>query len=518
MALESEIKFTLDPADVARLLRSKLVKTAQIGKKKTRKIPSTYFDTRQHALRKQGAALRIRQLGNKQEQTLKVEAEGPLGMQNYDEWSVEISGSTPDLSLFRPLVLQRLPRSSRHYNLQAVFTTDIKRISLVLKHRKTQFEMAVDSGFLIADGGSGRSEAVSEVEFELLKGDPLDMLDFLLDLSDSIDLQPLHVSKAQRGYALSRSSLRPRPTKARKVHLPPGVNVGEAFQFIVGESLKQLFANEIPTMQGAPGGVHQARVSIRRIRAALRAFKKHLPYDKRKAFNGEFRWFQLRLAAARDWHVFLSETLPGIRKQYPNSRINLDRLRKLALRERRRATNDAMEVFRSRRYTRLLLQFQRWVIGLQSENPEMFKTAVLPFAISVLKKTRRDFLVDPRPLSRMSADDRHNLRKRGKKARYATEFFAHLWQGREVHSYLETMERIQDRLGEANDAEVARHLLALVPPSQLKPSTLALVQDWSELRIKKCIQSGQLVWRKFQRLPTFWHAANRAPAETVDPG
>ncbi len=134
----------------------------------------------------------------------------------------------------------------------------------------------------------------------------------------------------------------------------------------------------------------------------------------------------------------------------------------------------------------------------------MFEIDVEDFASGVLNKTRRDFLVDVRPLSRMSADERHNLRKRGKKARYATEFFAHLWEGRQVSSYLITMETIQDRLGEANDAEVARYLLALVPPSRLKPSTFTMVQSWSENRIANCIKSGQLVWRKFQRLPVFW--------------
>lgn len=516
MTLETEIKFAIDPVDVKRLLRSRLVRSARLGKSKTRHIPSTYFDTRQHSLRKQGAALRIREQGKSMQQTLKIAADGPMGMQNNEEWSVAVNDLLPDLSLYRPVVRQRLARSSRHYNLQAVFTADIERTSMILKQGKSRFEMAVDSGQLIADTGGGRSQSVSEVEFELIKGDPVDMLDFVLQLGDNVALELLHVSKAERGYALSRPSLRPRPTKARKVHLPVGVNVGEAFQFIVGESLKQLFANEIPTMQGAPGGVHQARVSIRRIRAALRAFKKHLPYDKRKAFNGEFRWFQLRLAPARDWHVFLSETLSGIGKRYPGSRINLDRLTKLALHERRRATSEAMEVFRSARYTRLILQFQRWMIALEGENPAMFKARVEPFARSVLKKTRGDFLVDCRPLSRMSADDRHDLRKRGKKARYATEFFAHLWQGDEVSNYLSTMEQIQDRLGEANDAEVARHLLALVPPKQLKPSTFSMVHDWSQGRTGQCIQSGQRVWRKFQRLPTFWHAGNRADVVTTD--
>ena len=504
MALESEIKFVIDPDDVDRILRSRLVQKAAISKKQTRSIPSTYFDSRQHTLRKQGAALRIRIHGKSLEQTLKIAADGPLGMQNNDEWSVPVNQMVPDLSLFPGQLRQRLSSSRRPLNLQPVFTADINRTSLMLKRGKSRFELAIDRGELVAESGKTRREFVSEIELELLKGDPLDMLDFALELNDIVPLHPSHVSKAERGYALSRPSLRPRPTKASRVHLPTGITVGQAFQCIVAESVNQLFANEIPTMRGEPGGVHQARVSIRRIRAALRAFKKHLPYDKRKAFNGEFRWFQLRLAPARDWHVFLSETLPAIQNRFPGSRVKLERLRKLALRERRLATLDAMEVFRSARYTRLLLQFQRWLIALEAENTAMFKIEVEPFARAVLKKTRRDFLSDVRPLSRMSADERHSLRKRGKKARYATEFFAQLWEGQQEIDYLATMETIQDRLGEANDAEVARHLLALVPPSRLTPSTFTTVQRWSENQIADCIKSGQPVWRKFQRSQPFW--------------
>jgi CHAD domain-containing protein len=161
-------------------------------------------------------------------------------------------------------------------------------------------------------------------------------------------------------------------------------------------------------------------------------------------------------------------------------------------------------LFRSRRYTRLLLQFQCWLLALEHENQHWFDSKLEPFARKVLKKTRGDFLVDSRPFSRMTPDELHELRKRGKKARYATEFFAGLWQTGSAVTGIAMMKALQNELGEANDAAMARQVLASLQPKALKPSTLELVHSWSEQQVRRNIRSGQLVWRKFQDTKPFW--------------
>jgi len=384
-----------------------------------------------------------------------------------------------------------------------MFTTDVERTRMVMVYRKSRFELALDRGRIVSHRKSARSVQLCELELELLHGSQLAMLDFALALNERCELYPEHRTKAQRGYALLRSSLKPKAVKAKHVPLDSKMSAGQAFHRIIASALQQLYQNEVPTLQGMPGGVHQARVSIRRIRAALRAFKKVLPYDKRKAFNGEFRWFQLRLAPARDWHVFLTETLPKIESFQPYATVNLDKLHKLAVNERRRATRDARELFKSRRYTRLLLQFQRWLMTLDAKRSPL-NADVSEFAKTVLKKCRRDFLLDTRPLSRMTMEELHDLRKRGKKARYATEFFSDLWTDDEIKSSVKTMEKIQDMLGKVNDASVARQVLAGVSPRALKSLTLLLVQNWSDERSRECIRAAQPVWRKFVKERPPW--------------
>ncbi|MFV8818797.1 CHAD domain-containing protein [Haliea sp. E17] len=507
MEIESELKFAVAPRTAGKLLKSTILKQAATGKRRKRRLVSTYFDTRQHTLRKAGAALRVRRGGDSGscEQTIKLPAPGPAGMQNYEEWNTPVDGPEPELRRFDSAALRRLGEGKFKARLEAVFTTDVERTSIHLVRGNTHFMLDLDIGELCGHGKRERREPVCEAEFELLSGDPLRMLDFLLELDRDIGWHPLYMTKAQRGYALARPALRVKRSKARTVALEPGASVGEAFLCIVGEALGHLQRNLQPALQGQPEGVHQARVAIRRTRAALRGFKSILPYDKRKAFNGEFRWLQSRLAPARDWHVFHSETLPQIAREAPAQSDDLRRLHQLATRERKHATAEAREALAGQRFTRLMLQFQRWLLSLDKASGDIFTQSLQPFALSVLGRAHRDLLLDGRPLSKMTEEERHALRKRGKKSRYAMEFFSSLWQGAAADLYLKQLEQLQDRLGEANDAVVARKLIASLPPRALSSSGLLLVQDWSAAREASCRRAGQPVWRKMQRATCFWH-------------
>ncbi|TXS90760.1 CHAD domain-containing protein [Parahaliea maris] len=502
--IETEIKFSLAPAQARKLMKHPLVRRHATGRAKTRQLTSDYYDTRHHRLRKRGAALRVRTFSGKHEQTVKLPGDGPLGMQNCEEWTVPLDKPGLDLSRFDTALRQRVCGSHRDINLQRLFTTEIQRWAKVVRTGDTEFELALDTGRIVSRGAGQRSQTLCEAEFELLHGDPLVMLDFIIDLSADIDFAPLYLSKAQRGFALGRPALRPVHRKASEVHLDAQMSVGQSFQRIVGEALEHLQSNHQPTLQGQPGGVHQSRVAIRRIRAALRAFKRVLPYDKCKAFNGEFRWFQARLSPARDWHVFCEETLPSIVASSSLPATDWQKLQRVARQEARRQAGDAAELLCSKRYTRLILEFQRWVLALERDHPALYRKRLVPFARSVLNKTRRDLLEDARPLSRMSEEERHTLRKVGKKARYATEFFAGLWQGVTVTRYLDLLEKLQDALGIANDAVVARQLLASLTPSRVPAAVVLAIRAWSEAQAQAAIRPAQPVWRNLQRAEVFW--------------
>ena len=502
---EIELKFLSTPATMQKIATSQYIKKRKAGKMVSRNLISTYFDTPRHTLRKAGITLRIRHDGDGYEQTIKVPVTGHSGLRTSKEWTTRVACNVPCMEAIEDReLLAILKRGNRDKHLVPTFTTDVERRAVPIEIGGSKLELALDTGTIFAKGGACR-EPIYEVELELENGDAKAILDVVLELNESLDLRLGRWSKAERGYALACPALRPRASKSSSVALDPQMTVGDAFYRIKDNALQHLYLNEIPVAEGRPEGIHQARVAIRRIRAALRAFKSVLPYDKRKAFSGEFRWFQQRLSYARDWHVFIDETLPAIVAAHPDRHEALTRLRRVALAERQRATRDVADIFECRRYTRLMLQFERW-LSTPSEvlDQSMIDQPVADFAVTVLEKTRRDFLIDTRPLYRMIGEDLHSLRKRGKKARYASEFFSGLWPESSTRPFLKQMKNIQDSLGIVNDANVARQLVVLTRPGLLDAQTVWLVQDWSAIRIKDRIKQTQGHWRGFQRARPFF--------------
>src|SRR5947209_9201684 len=76
---------------------------------------------------------------------------------------------------------------------------------------------------------------------------------------------------------------RPRPAAAKASLKPPAfefpleASVGDAFRMVVRSCLAHLVANEGAALLGEdPEGVHQVRVAVRRLRSALRFFRRAL--------------------------------------------------------------------------------------------------------------------------------------------------------------------------------------------------------------------------------------------------
>ena len=302
------------------------------------------------------------------------------------------------------------------------------------------------------------------------------------------------------------------PRKAAKVLLDADMTTGEAFRAIITSTLQHLFENEEPALRGKPGGIHQVRVSIRRLRVALSAFKRILPYDGRKAFNGEFRWLQQRMEPPRDWHVFLHETLPLVATGRGDD-PEINHLRRIARDERRRTSHEAAQRLTSKRYTRLILHFEHWLTGLSDADGGGFDQPLAPFARKVLGKAYRDLTPEHRTLSRMPGAKLHAMRIAGKEARYTAEFFQSLYPYPETQRYLELLTWIQDRLGEVNDARVARQILTSVNARRIHLETERIVREWSEKRVIQCARAAQPQWRRFVNTTPFWEIHEPAAAE-----
>jgi inorganic triphosphatase YgiF len=99
-----------------------------------------------------------------------------------------------------------------------------------------------------------------------------------------------------------------RPVKAFSVKLTPKQSGQAAFQSIVRTCLLQLCANTGPLQWGDAEGLHQARVSIRRLRAAISLFSQLLQDRQTEHIKRELKWLSGRLGPGQGGRRF-----PGTR-------------------------------------------------------------------------------------------------------------------------------------------------------------------------------------------------------------
>jgi len=83
-----------------------------------------------------------------------------------------------------------------------------------------------------------------------------------------------------------------------------------------------------------------------------------------------------------------------------------------------------------------------------------------PLAAKRLRRWHERVIAPAEQFGRLGEAQRHALRKRAKRLRYAVEFCAALFEPKRVRRYLKQLSALQDVLGELNDLAVARSVYA----------------------------------------------------------
>ena len=511
MNTETELKLRIKPGLVGRLRRHPLLRELKLGAARTQKLRNVYFDTDDLSLRKNRIALRVRHDGSHRVQTLKAPDNGHSGAaQRYREYEAAIDGDRPMLDLIADGELRdALP--AKPDQLKEAFTSRITRQTLPLCLAETQIELAVDRGEIAA---ADRRERVCEAELELKSGRASRIYELALKLHEQVPFTVEYRSKAARGYDLLLGEA-PRPRKAEETALDPAMTAWQGFVAIARACLAQMRANEDCARRGEDAeGVHQLRVGLRRLRAAFSLFSGVLPEEQRRHFVDELRWAQQRLGPARDWDVFIADTLSPLRDRLPED-ANLRALSLAASAARAAAYAGAAQALDDRRYTRLQLQLDLWLESgggdgpAESEEPQPWAQPVDAVARDVLARSHRRLRKLAKRFDQLSDEERHELRIDGKKARYAAEFFRSLFQRKAALRYSERLSELQDRLGSMNDAVVGRRLTDELSAAGAKGRALVeraddVLKGWFAARIAADTPKAARVCRKIVKIAPFW--------------
>lgn len=494
MTTEIELKLTIDPVHAAHLRRHAVLESLAQSKPRRQKLHSIYFDTPELDLLRAGITLRLRRVGGRWVQTVKGGGSAEGGLHQRDEWEWPVRGGEPEPAPNTAPGLAGLLTPELLARLRPLFVTEFWRTAWQLRTAQgAEIELALDQGEVRA---GDRHQPISEVELELKAGEAASLFEVALATQEQVPLQVEDLSKAQRGYLLC-SGETPPPRTAQSVALAPEMQVVQAFQRIARECLAQLQGN-VAGLGQDPEYLHQARVAVRRLRSALGLFGTMLP-EVRAEVVEELRWLMGCLGPARDWDVFVTQTLPPIAEQLPGNRA-LARLQADAaeLRDVRRQT--ALEAVLSQCYTRLVLTF-----GLQlarQAKPPGDPVSLGEFAMQTLTRQHKHVRRRGRHHATLSQAKRHALRIAAKKLRYAAEFFAVIYPPKRARPYLAALAALQDVLGALNDAAVTQRLLAELPTP--RGQAAGIVSGWIACTSRERLQQLNKAWRNFTRQKMFW--------------
>jgi triphosphatase len=502
--METEFKFVLSPEARESVERHAARRDGPPVVPATHADHTIYFDTPDLALRKAGFTLRVRHRLDEDSFIQNVKAPGNGGSRfERQEWEWPVAGhrleldhlsQVPDL----PLLLAGVGES-----LRPVFRTEVERKQYVLfPSGGGTVELALDEGVVAADG---RSEPLSELELELKEGPEEALFQLALDLLHSSPLSLLLESKAERGYRLCEGSCAT-AHKARPIALDGDQSLHTAFRRLADSVLEQLLANQPAVIAGEETeGIHQMRVAVRRLRSLLKLFKAFVEPHARARFEDELRWFGDVLGTARDWDVFVAETVPAAIEGGVN-RAWIEPLRARAMGKQQAARQAARRTVLAPEFTRFVLAFQAWSRCGDALLPHrLIDRPLAKVAPGLLDRTAEK--VDKR-LAGSGDDDPtslHALRKSAKKLRYGIQYLDGLY-GREAKRYLKSCDALQKRLGDLNDLETATRLATELSQDgrlDLAPA-LGMLANWSESRRPRLLRRARKARAAFAREEPFW--------------
>lgn len=513
MATEVELKLRVAPEHAAGLFRHSAVRALAPGKPRSQKLYSIYYDTPELDLKRHGLTLRLRRVGGRWLQTIKGGGMVAAGLHQRDEWETELPKQGLDFTrLGDPALIELFGAAGLRDELRPVFETEFTRKSCLLEFPQGgQAEFALDRGEVRTDSAA---DAICEIELELKSGKPAGLFELALELNKAVPLKLQIPSKAERGYVLYSGTLDP-PVKAGPVALEPSMTVNDAFRQIVWSCVSHLQANEAGLMKKLhPEYLHQMRVALRRLRSAFSVFSAVFPQPVFAPVIEEIKWLTSRLGPARDWDVFVTETLPAVCAGFPDH-TGLKSLGQscAAL----CATHDdiARQAVDSRRYQDIMLGLGAWLTAepwmRQLDEPALSALAAPAgqFAPRVLGRRHRKLRKRGRQVASFGSPELHALRIAAKKQRYAAEFFAALYSGKESRAYAKALASAQDALGALNDDATAGRLLkewAERETADADAEAAGLVAGWVACDAVHRMAQLKEAWNAFKKQKPFWEA------------
>jgi triphosphatase len=342
-------------------------------------------------------------------------------------------------------------------------------------------------------------------------------------LAEQVPVQLAVTSKPERGYALI-AGRKPSAVGATPVAIAPDAICQAAFQTSARACLHQIVANQNPTRNGDPEGVHQARVGLRRLRAAISLFGGMLLDPQSGRIKRELKWITLELGPARDLDVFIKGVVTPAtagKSQQPGVETLTNDLR----RRQREAFRRARSAIESDRFRTLVLDTAAWIEdGDWTRNADEPARAVRdqPIATAAaaeIERRRKKMVKRGTKLAELDQVRRHRIRIQAKKLRYASEFFSATFPGKKAarrrREFIAALEPLQETLGDLNDISMHAGLTKQLADDQENDGkhkrraaneafAAGRLSGREETRIASVLEDAEQAYAHFAKARPFW--------------
>ncbi len=470
MAREIEAKFVIPDGSVSRRLkRLRRLAGFRLGERKVLRVLDTYLDTKDRLLMSAGMACRVRRQDDGQVWlTLKEMGAAKGAVHRREELELLLpADESGSRGMFAARGWPEGPVRTRV--LQVVGRKRLIRLATV-RQRRTIRPVAQDGNtvaLLSLDNvqvrAGGAVERFAEVEVELTGRGGNGGLNRLAScLEREWGLRPETRSKLERAVALVDA--RPKAPVSRKgLGIDPAASMAEAARRILRKQLNRMVAHE----RGARDGrdieeLHDMRVAVRRMRAALRVFRRYLDTTAYKPFRKALRRTGRTLGMVRDLDVFREKAQRYLDGLPDERRSELDPLLAAWQTAHAGARKGMLDLLDTKSHAQFKKEFARFLAtpgaGAPPAPPEgdaplphRVREAVPLLVVGSYAAVRayegRVEGADP-PLPRL-----HQLRIAAKGLRYTLEFFREILPT-EVEALIDRIKEVQEHLGNLQDAVV----------------------------------------------------------------
>jgi triphosphatase len=301
-----------------------------------------------------------------------------------------------------------------------------------------------------------------EIYSNLLKG-------FVESMEEALGLLPAAHSKYEAG--LLAAELDPEEaSNLGPVAVEDSLSVGEVAFRVLRKQFTLVQTHEGGVRLGEdPEELHDMRVAMRRARSAIQVFRDVVPEEVR-AFREELKHFAGILGEVRDLDVQIEQLQERAAEADEEDRAPLLKIVDVLGKRRAAARAPLLEALDSERYERFESSFGEALRrGLDDAEGSPAGEPVLAAAPALLSRPYKKWRKAAKRIHEGShPEEYHDLRKKGKRLRYALEFLSGLYEEKAASKLVKHLKVLQDGLGRHQDLIVSADFLEQVVAADRK--------------------------------------------------